>query len=147
MASVQDGLSYEAIGRQEELSRERIRQIVSQSVREHKDDPGDLPRVQIARLEPALRLAAAAVAKGRLGAIPPLLKILAQIDNYSAAVGRRESEYAGSHERLMAKINKNAEAIWGRKTVAEAAQAEDEVVGETENLEIRDSWPDLLVTP
>ena len=91
MASVRDGFSYDEIGRREELSRERIRQIVSQSVREHKDDVSDLPRVQIARLEPALRLAAAAVAKGRIGAILPLLKILEKIDNYSAAVGQRDS--------------------------------------------------------
>ena len=57
LASVQAGLSYAAIGRDEGVSRERVRQIVAQAF----DDDGvetklDHARVQTARLEPALRL-------------------------------------------------------------------------------------------
>src|SRR5271169_672352 len=70
MGMVRSGHSYEAIARQERLSRERVRQIVKKSL---EDESGatrpDHNRVQIARLEPALRLAAAGVANGDLGAI------------------------------------------------------------------------------
>src|ERR1700691_2413506 len=59
MGMVRSGFSYEEIARDERLSRERIRQIVTQSL---KTDDGanrvDQARVRMARLEPALRLAA-----------------------------------------------------------------------------------------
>jgi hypothetical protein len=72
MGMVRSGFSYEVIARDERLSRERIRQIVAQSL---KTDDGsnrvDQARVQMARLEPALRLAARGVDNGKLSAINP----------------------------------------------------------------------------
>ena len=74
LASLQAGLSYAAIGRVEGLSRERVRQIVAQALAQGQaDSKVDHARVQIARLEPALRLAAGAVAESDLGAIDRLL--------------------------------------------------------------------------
>ncbi len=112
LASVQAGLSYAAIGRAEGLSRERVRQIVVQALdRGQADSKLDHARVQIARLEPALRLAAGAVAEGDLSAIDRLLRVLDRLDRYSAVEGAATSEDAGGRERLLAKLNAMAERM------------------------------------
>jgi hypothetical protein len=122
MGMVRSGFSYEVIARDERLSRERIRQIVAQSL---KTDDGsnrvDQARVQMARLEPALRLAARGVDNGKLSAINPLLKVLDRLDKYGAVVDIVNKDYEGAHERLMTFVNKAAEramgpvpADWGR---------------------------------
>jgi len=112
LASLQAGLSYAAIGRAEGLSRERVRQIVAKAL----DEEGagtklDHARVQIARLEPALRLAAQAVADGDLSAIDRLLRVLDRLDRYSAVEGAAASEDAGGREKLLAKLNAMAERM------------------------------------
>ena len=82
MGMVRAGFSYEAIAREESVSRERIRQIVTRSL---NDDSGpsriDHNRVQMARLEPALRLAARGIENGKLQAIGPLLKVWSKSTN------------------------------------------------------------------
>ena len=112
LAQVQAGSSYAAIGREEGLSRERVRQIVAKAL----DEEGagtklDHARVQIARLEPALRLAAGAVAEGDLGAIDRLLRVLDRLDRYCAVEGAAASEEPGGRERLLAKVNAMAERM------------------------------------
>jgi DNA-binding Lrp family transcriptional regulator len=112
LASLQAGLSYAAIGRAEGLSRERVRQIVAKAL----DEGGagtklDHARVQIARLEPALRLAAGAVAGGDLSAIDRLLRVLDRLDRYSAVEGAATSEDEGGREKLLAKLNAMAERL------------------------------------
>ena len=106
MGMVRSGFSYEEIARDECLSRERIRQIVTQSL---KTDDGvnrvDQARVQMARLEPALRLAARGVDNGKLSAINPLLKVLDRLDKYGAVVEPAHPYWEGAHEQLIAKIN------------------------------------------
>jgi len=112
LASVQAGLSYAAIGREEGLSRERVRQIVAKALDEGETGTKlDHARVQIARLEPALRLAAQAVVDGDLGAIDRLLRVLDRLDRYSAVAGAATSEDAGGRERLLAKLNAMAERM------------------------------------
>ena len=112
LASLQAGLSYAAIGRAEGLSRERVRQIVVQALAQgDADSKLDHARVQIARLEPALRLAASAVAEGDLGAIDRLLRVLDRLDRYSAVEDAVTNEYAGSREKLLAKLNSMAERM------------------------------------
>ena len=110
MGMVRSGFSYEEIARDERLSRERIRQIVTQSL---KTDDGanrvDQARVQMARLEPALRLAARGVDNGKLSAINPLLKVLDRLDKYGAVVDIVNKDHEGAHERLMTFVNKAAE--------------------------------------
>ena len=61
--------------------------------------------MQLARLEPALQLAAGAVAEGDLAAIDRLLRVLDRLDRYSAVEGAVVSEYAGSREKLLTKLN------------------------------------------
>ena len=112
LASLQAGLSYAAIGRAEGLSRERVRQIVAKALDEEGSGTKlDHARVQIARLEPALRLAASAVAGGDLSAIDRLLRVLDRLDRYCAVEGAATSEEAGGRERLLAKLNAMAERM------------------------------------
>ena len=114
MGMVRSGFSYEVIARDECLSRERIRQIVTQSLK--TDDGADRvgqARVQMARLEPALRLAARGVDNGKLSAINPLLKVLDRLDKYGAVVDIVNKDYEGAHERLMTFVNKAAERVLG----------------------------------
>ena len=112
LVSLQAGLSYAAIGRAEGLSRERVRQIVAKALNEAGAETKlDHARVQIARLEPALRLAARRSPTATSRAIDRLLRVLDRLDRYSAVEGAATSEYAGSREKLLAKLNTMAERM------------------------------------
>jgi len=112
LGMVRAGFSYEAIARQESLSRERVRQIVVKSLDERESDtPLDRARVQAARLEPALRLAASGVADGDLRAIDRLLKVLARLDRYEAVVGAPKPYDENIRAKLLARLNRMSEAI------------------------------------
>ena len=114
MGMVRSGFSYEEIARDECLSRERIRQIVTQSLKtDDRVDRVDQARVQMARLEPALRLAARGIDNGKLNAINPLLKVLDRLDKYGAVVEIVNKDYEGAHERLMTLVNRAAERVLG----------------------------------
>ncbi|HEY3720604.1 MAG TPA: hypothetical protein VGL41_10750 [Roseiarcus sp.] len=114
MAMVRSGFSYEEIARDERVSRERIRQIVTQSLKtDDRADRVDQARLQMARLEPALRLAARGVDNGKLSAISALLKVLDRLDKYGAVVELVAKDYEGAHERLMTFVNKAAERVLG----------------------------------
>ena len=105
-------LSFAAIGRAEGLSRERVRQIVAKALDERGAGTKlDHARVQIARLEPALQLAAGAVAEGDLAAIDRLLRVLDRLDRYSAVEGAADSYHEGGRARLLAKLNTMAERM------------------------------------
>jgi hypothetical protein len=112
LAQVQAGFSYAAIGREEGITRERVRQIVVQALDEGGSETKlDHARVQIARLEPALRLAARGVADGDLSAIDRLLRVLDRLDRYSAVEGAGAAAHAGARERLLTKLNTMAERM------------------------------------
>ncbi|HEY1941460.1 MAG TPA: helix-turn-helix domain-containing protein [Roseiarcus sp.] len=112
LSQVQAGFSYAAIGREEGLSRERVRQIVSQALGEEAAETKvDHARVQIARLEPALRLAAGAVADGDLAAIDRLLRVLDRLDKYSAIEDASQPYDENARERLLTKLNTMAERM------------------------------------
>ncbi len=144
LAMVQSGFSYEAIARDENLSRERVRQIVAQSLDEREGGTRlDLARVQIARLEPALRLAARGVADGELRAIDRLLKVLDRLDKYGAVADAKRSVNEGGRERLLAKLNHMAERMIEARTAREAGAASpDEAMdaaAQDENMDNRDT--------
>ncbi len=80
-ARLQEGASYKDIAAEEGLSRERLRQIVRAATARGGAKP-DHKRMQFARLEPALRLAARGVAEGDAKAIPLLLKLVDRLDRY-----------------------------------------------------------------
>ena len=80
-ARMQEGLSYAEIAAEEGITRERIRQIVRAATARAEDAP-DHGRMQIARLMPALRLAAFDVENGDPKAVATLLKLLDRFDRY-----------------------------------------------------------------
>ena len=85
---LREGWPYTEIAREEGLTDRRIRQVVSETLKKRiVDAPADHALLQLARLEPALRLAAGAVADGDVGAIRYYLKLLDQLDQLPA--GRR----------------------------------------------------------
>src|SRR5271163_561916 len=75
-ARLQDGAAYADIAAEEGFSRERLRQIIRAATAPGRGHDGpDHKRMQIARLTPALRLAADGVPQGGAKSIPLLLKI------------------------------------------------------------------------
>jgi hypothetical protein len=101
----QGGFPYDVIARHENLSRERVRQIVAKSLEENGRSRLDHSLVQLARLEPALQLAARRVAEGDLRGVDRLVRVLDRIDKYGQKVRQEAESSAEIHERLMAKIN------------------------------------------
>src|SRR5271163_960032 len=74
-ARLQDGAAYADIAAEEGFSRERLRQIIRAATAPGRGHDGpDHKRMQIARLTPALRLAADGVPQGGAKSIPLLLK-------------------------------------------------------------------------
>lgn len=124
LAQVQAGWSYAAIGREEGISRERVRQIVTHALSEGPIETKiDHARVQIARLEPALRLAARGVADGDLSAIDRLLRVLERLDKYSAVEGANGTYDENARERLLTKLNAMAQRMLASQSdVADASQ-------------------------
>jgi len=120
-ARLQEGWSYEAIAQQENLTRERIRQIVAETLAGRAVDPSrDHLRLQIARLDPALRLAAQQVAAGDLRAVDRLIRVLDRLDKYQGAAAMAGDSAADkAYEELMAKLAKLA----ARRQAAQAEAA------------------------
>ena len=133
MVSVRAGASYETIARDENLSRERIRQIVALSLKaENAANPVDHNRLQIARLEPALLLAARGIANGKLQAIGQLLKVLERLDKYGTVVRTTDRYSADSRARLLKKLNDAAARLHSAAAPAQSAPGDP---GESKILE------------
>ena len=74
-AGLRDGLRYDEIAAQEGVTTERIRQIVTEVLKNRSvDSDADHAKLQLDRLVPALQIAAEAVASGDVRAIPSYLK-------------------------------------------------------------------------
>jgi len=87
-ARLQDGAGYADIAAEEGFSRERLRQVVRAATAPGRGYDGpDHERMQIARLTPALRLAADGVARGDTKSIPLLLQVIDRLDRYSRSAG------------------------------------------------------------
>jgi hypothetical protein len=108
MGMVRSGFSYEAIASDEQLSRERVRQIVVAALHEKGPTRVDHMRVQRARLEPALRLAVRGVENGKLGAIGQLLRVLDRLDKYDAVAYSPPAYDDNARERPLAKPDRVA---------------------------------------
>ena len=129
-ARLRDGWAYDEIGRDEGLSAERIRQIVSEVLGKRVIDRNeDHAHLQLERLGPALRLAGEAVQRGEVKAIGPLLKVLDRLDRHQVVFVSKY--YYGDEERdkLHAKINRiianlKAEAAPEEADAAQAAAGE-----------------------
>jgi hypothetical protein len=116
LAMVQAGWSYAAIGREEAISRERVRQIVAQAFEAGESETKLVhARVQIARIEPALRLAARAVADGEHSAIDRLLRASGRLNRYAAIDAADAADRGGGRKRRLAKLSAMAENLEQRR--------------------------------
>ncbi len=106
---LREGWPYTEIAREEGLTDRRIRQIVSDTLKKRiVDAPADHALLQLARLEPALRLAAGAVADGDVGAIRYYLKLLDQLDRYQPGASTPQAYDDAAREGLYAKMGRIA---------------------------------------
>jgi hypothetical protein len=133
---MREGWAYEEIARAEKVTVVRIRKIVAEMLKKREiDDPSDHARLQLARLESALQSAGEAVAAGDIKAIGPFLRVLDRVDHYRGVAAMRQFEGSYHRERLLAKLNRMAEAIEEEKeekaeAARRAAGLADEPTGE-----------------
>jgi hypothetical protein len=128
---LREGASYEEIGGEEGVSRERIRQIVSEVLQKRAVDSGaDHAKLQLDRLAPLMQLAAEAVAAGDIRAITPYLKVLDRLDRYQTVAGAHQVYDDEARKKLMDKINRMAENFGINEDFAAAVQAHLIKIGE-----------------
>jgi DNA-binding CsgD family transcriptional regulator len=109
-ARLREGGSYEEIAAEEGVSRERVRQIVSEVLQKRSVDSGaDHAKLQLDRLLPAMQLAAEGIASGDVSAITPYLKVIDRLDRYQAVAGRHQVYDDEARKKLMDRINSMAE--------------------------------------
>ena len=108
-ARLREGWAYDEIARDERVSAERIRQIVSEVLGKRIIDRGeDHAHLQLERLMPALRLAGESVGRGDLKAIAPLIKVIDRLDKHQATVVAKYYYGPEERQRLLDKINRIA---------------------------------------
>jgi hypothetical protein len=125
MDRAQRGWSYESIAEAENLTPTRIRQIVRQSLEVREIDPaGEHVRLQIARLDASLRLAAQRVEDGDLAGIDRLLRVLDRLDRYrnAAAAPQPFDEVAEGAALFDAKLDERIRRAAEDKARAAAAR-------------------------
>ena len=118
------GTSYREIAREERVSEQRVRKIVSDALDQQGTDlPADHALLQLVRLEGAHAVAAQAIAAGDLRAVGPYLNVLGRLDSYQAGATKDAYDDA-ARERLLAKMNRilaRLEADDARKVAKQAA--------------------------
>ena len=130
-ARLREGASYEEIGSEEGVSRERIRQIVSEVLQKRAVDSGaDHAKLQLDRLAPLMQLAAEAVAAGDIRAITPYLKVLDRLDRYQTVAVAHQVYDDEARKKLMDKINRMAENFGINEAFAAAVKAHLIKIGE-----------------
>ena len=108
-ARLREGYAYDEIAREEQVTPERVRQIVREALaRRFVDDETDHAKLQLARLAQAMQIASVAVADGDVRAIPALLKVIDRVDRYQRAAKVSEVYDDEARKRLMDKINRVA---------------------------------------
>ena len=128
-ARLREGWAYDEIARGEGLTAERIRQIVREALEKRiVDEETDHAKLQLSRLQPAMRLAGEAVADGDVKAIAPLLKVLDRLDRYQRVAKANQVYDDEARKKLFDKINRVA-ANLGVDKARNAGQSEDS--GET----------------
>jgi hypothetical protein len=130
-ARLREGASYEEIAAEECVSRERIRQIVSEVLQRRSVDSGaDHAKLQLDRLAPLMQLAAEAVAAGDIRAITPYLKVLDRLDRYQTVASANQGYDDEDRKKLMDKINRIAANLGVDEVMAAAARAHLIRIGE-----------------
>jgi DNA-binding CsgD family transcriptional regulator len=112
LARLRQGLTYDEIAAEEGVSRERIRQIVSEILQKRGvDSRADHAKLQLDRLAPAVQLGAEAIATGDVSAIAPYLKALDRLDRYQSVAVANQAYDDDARKRLMEKINRLVENL------------------------------------
>ncbi len=125
-ARLREGWAYDEIAAHERLTAERVRQIVRQALAKRIVDEGaEHAKLQLARLQPAMRLAGEAIAEGEVTAIAPLMKAPGWLDRYQRAAKAVQVCDDEARRKLMDKINRVAAnlEIDKERVAARAAQA------------------------
>ena len=121
---LRDGLRYDEIAAQEGVTTERIRQIVTEVLKNRAvDSEADHAKLQLDRLVPALQIAAEAVASGDVRAIPSYLKVLDRLDRYQATASVNQVYDDEARKKLIDKINRLAENLGIDENFAAAVRA------------------------
>ncbi len=119
-ARMREGWAYDEIAREEGVTAERIRQIVSETLQKRSvDSAGDHAKLQLARLERVMSFAAEALARGDLSAGPLYLKTIDRLDRYQKVAGVIERDDEEIREKLLAKLNAVAKRLGYDKILAE----------------------------
>lgn len=130
-ARLREGASYEEIAGEEGVSRERIRQIVSEVLQKRPVDSGaDHAKLQLDRLLPPMQLAAEAIAAGDVTAISPYLKVLDRLDRYQTVASANQVYDDEARQKLLDKINRIAANLGVDEVMAAAARANLIKIGE-----------------
>jgi hypothetical protein len=123
-AGLREGLRYDEIAAQEGVTTERIRQIVTEVLKNRAvDSAADHAKLQLDRLVPALQIAAEALASGDFRAIPSYLKVLDRLDRYQTVATANQVYDDEARKKLMDKINRLAENLGIDKDFEAAVQA------------------------
>jgi DNA-binding CsgD family transcriptional regulator len=123
-ARLREGASYEEIAGEECVSRERIRQIVSEVLKKRAVDSGsEHAKLQLDRLAPAIQLGAEAIAAGDVSAISPYLKALDRLDRYQTVASAEQVYDDEARKKLMDKINRLANNLGIDENFAAAVHA------------------------
>ena len=146
---MREGWAYDEIARAERVTAQRIRQIVQKALEKRViDEDTDHAKLQLARLQPAMRLAAETVADGHVKAIAPLLKVLDRLDRYQrvAKVNRVYDDEA--RKKLFDKINRVAANLGvDEKRTAKAAEAAAQATESLDSGETGGSTGDKVKMP
>ena len=100
VAAIRNGVGYDAIARRATISRERVLEIVVETMRGNDDFARDLRFLEVARLDPALKLALKKVNAVKLETIDRLVKVMDRLDKYLARAGTGPNEPDVRERRL-----------------------------------------------
>ena len=117
-ARLREGWAYDEIAREEGLTAERIRQIVSEELQKRKVESGeDHAKLQLARLERVMRFAGEALDRGDLRVGGLYLKTIDRLDRYqkiAVAMGYTDAD----RQKLIDKLDRVAERLGYDKIIA-----------------------------
>ncbi len=130
-AKLREGFTYEEIAAEEGVSPSRIRQIVSEELKQREVDSGtEHAKLQLERLAPALQLGAESIAAGDVSAIMPYLRALDRLDRYQTVASANQVYDDGARQKLLAKINRVAENLGIDENFAAAVRAHLKATGQ-----------------
>jgi hypothetical protein len=123
-ARLREGWSYDEIAREERLTTERVREIVSEVLEKRIVDDGSTHALlQLERLAPVLQTMGEAAARGDAKAAAVFLRALDRLDRYQKVAQANHAYNDDMREKLFAKINRVAAAALEEQAEKEARAA------------------------